>query len=78
MESFEEDLAVLLDYAIAYSESSGNYVAVIHPYELRKILVNLLQRAVDAEKDAQFAREQGKKYDKDREILEFTMKHIRP
>lgn len=66
MESFEEDLAVLLDYAIAYSESSGNYVAVIHPYELRKILVNLLHKAVEDAVDQQ----QVKQYDKDREILE--------
>ncbi len=63
MESFEEDLATILEYALAYHEKSGNYVAVIHPNELRKILINLLQRAIDAEKDAQFAREQGKKYD---------------
>ena len=66
MESFEEDLAVLLDYAIAYSESSGNYVAVIHPYELRKILVNLLHKAVEDAVDEQ----QVKQYDKDRQILE--------
>lgn len=66
MESFEEDLAVLLDYAIAYSESSGNYVAVIHPYELRKILVNLLHKAVEDAVDQQ----QVKQYEKDREILE--------
>jgi len=66
MESFEEDLAVILDYAIAYSESSGNYVAVIHPYELRKILVNLLHKAVEDAVDQQ----QVKQYDKDREILE--------
>ena len=66
MESFEEDLAVLLDYAIAYSESSGNYVAVIHPYELRKLLTNLLHKAVEDAVDQQ----QVKQYDKDREILE--------
>lgn len=66
MESFEEDLAVLLDYAIAYHEKSGNYVAVIHPYELRKILINLLHKAVEDAVDQQ----QVKQYDKDREILE--------
>ena len=66
MESFEEDLAVLLDYAIAYHEKSGNYVAVIHPYELRKILINVMQQAVQAGVDEQ----QVKQYDKDREILE--------
>ena len=66
MDSFEKDLAIILDYAIAYSESSGNYVAVIHPYELRKILVNLLHKAVEDAVDEQ----QVKQYDKDRQILE--------
>ena len=69
-EEFEQDLATILDYALAYHEKSGNYVAVIHPNELRKILINLLQRAVDAEKDTQFVRQQAEQYDKDREILE--------
>jgi len=66
MDSFEKDLAIILDYAIAYSESSGNYVAVIHPYEFRKILVNLLHKAVEDAVDQQ----QANQYDKDREILE--------
>ena len=66
MEGFEKDLATLLDYAIAYSESSLNYVAVIHPYELRKLLINLMQQAVQAGVDEQ----QAEQYDKDREILE--------
>ena len=69
-EEFEQDLATILDYALAYHEKSGNFVAVIHPNELRKILINLLQRAVDAEKDTQFVRHQAEQYDKDREILE--------
>jgi len=66
MEGFEKDLAIILDYAIAYSESSLNYVAVIHPYELRKLLINLMQQAVQAGVDEQ----QVEQYDKDREILE--------
>ena len=66
MKSYEEDLAVILDYAIAYHEKSGNYVAVIHPYELRKILINILHKAVEDAVDQQ----QVKQYDKDREILE--------
>jgi hypothetical protein len=66
MEGFEKDLAIILDYAIAYNESSFNYVAVIHPYELRKLLINLMQQAVQAGVDEQ----QAKQYDKDREILE--------
>ena len=66
MEGFEKDLATLLDYAIAYSESSLNYVAGIHPYELRKLLINLMQQAVQAGVDEQ----QAEQHDKDREILE--------
>lgn len=66
MESFEKDLATLLDYAIAYNDSSLNYVAVIHPYELRKLLINLMQQAVEVGVGEKIAEQ----YEKDREILE--------
>ena len=59
MESFEEDLATILEYALAYHEKSGNYVAVIHPYELRKLLINLMQQAVQAGVDEQQAEQGG-------------------
>lgn len=66
MERFEKDLATLLDYAIAYNDSSLNYVVVIHPYELRKLLTNLMQQAVEVGVGEKIAEQ----YEKDREILE--------
>lgn len=63
MKSYEEDLGIILDYAIAYNETSASYVAVIQPYELHKMLVNLLQRAVAFE-------QQVVQYEKDKAILE--------
>ena len=66
MTTFEEDLSIILNYAISYHEASGSYVAVIDPDELKKILIHLLQEAVDAEAILK----QTEQYDKDRAILE--------
>ena len=65
MTTFEEDLSIL-NYAIAYHKASGSYVAVIDPDELKKILIHLLQEAVDAEAILK----QTEQYDKDKAILE--------
>ena len=66
MTTFEEDLSIILNYAIAYNKTSGSYIAVIDPDELKKILIHLLQEAVDAEAILK----QTEQYDKDRAILE--------
>jgi len=63
MKSYEEDLGIILDYAIAYNETSASYVAVIHPYELKQLLISVLQKAVAVEK-------QIDQYEKERAIRE--------
>jgi conjugal transfer/entry exclusion protein len=63
MKSYEEDLGIILDYAIAYNETSASYVAVIHPYELKQLLISVLQKAVAIEK-------QVDQYEKDKAIRE--------